>query len=88
MKGRQLWGGDQHNINETERSHNDGVSIAVKDEGRGFDTNNVPDPTAPDNLESVHGRGIHMMKALMDEVCFEEGGVVLRMKKHGSKAPH
>jgi serine/threonine-protein kinase RsbW len=66
----------------------DEVSIAVKDEGRGFDTNNVPDPTAPDNLESVHGRGIHMMKALMDEVCFEEGGVVLRMKKHGSKAPH
>ena len=66
----------------------DEVSIAVKDEGSGFDTNNVPDPTAPENLESAHGRGIHMMKALMDEVCFEEGGVVLRMKKHGSKAPH
>ena len=66
----------------------DEVSIAVKDEGNGFDTNNLSDPTAPENLESAHGRGIHMMKALMDEVCFEEGGVVLRMKKHGSKAPH
>jgi serine/threonine-protein kinase RsbW len=44
------------------------VSIAVKDEGKGFDTNNVPDPAAPENIRSVHGRGIHVIKALMDEV--------------------
>jgi len=70
------------------RCEPDEVSIAVKDEGKGFDVNNLPDSTVPEKLESPHGRGIHMMKALMDEVCFEEGGVVLRMKKHGSKAPH
>lgn len=63
------------------------VSIDVKDEGRGFDINNVPDPTAPQNLGSVHGRGIHVMKALMDEVRFEEGGVVVHMRKRAGEAP-
>jgi anti-sigma regulatory factor (Ser/Thr protein kinase) len=48
------------------------ISIAVKDEGRGFDANKVADPTAPENTGSVHGRGIYLMKALMDEVRFEE----------------
>jgi serine/threonine-protein kinase RsbW len=41
----------------------DEVSIAVKDEGKGFDTNNVPDPTSPENIESIHGRGIHVIRA-------------------------
>jgi serine/threonine-protein kinase RsbW len=48
----------------------DEVSIAVKDEGEGFEVNNVPGPTAPENIVSVHGRGIRVMKALMDEVRF------------------
>ena len=63
------------------------VSIAVKDEGKGFDINKVPDPTAPENLGSVHGRGIHVMKALMDEVRFEEGGAVIHMRKSAGEAP-
>ena len=63
------------------------VSIAVKDEGKGFDTNNLPDPTAPENIGSVHGRGIHMMKALMDEVRFEEGGAVIHMRKSAGETP-
>jgi serine/threonine-protein kinase RsbW len=64
----------------------DEVSIAVKDEGRGFDTNKIADPTAPVNIGSVHGRGIYLMKALMDEVRFEEGGVVVRMRKSAGPA--
>jgi serine/threonine-protein kinase RsbW len=63
------------------------VSIAVKDEGKGFDTNNVPDPTAPENIRSVHGRGIHVIRALMDEVRFEEGGAVIHMRKSVGDAP-
>ena len=54
----------------------DEVSIAVKDAGRGFDVNQEADPTTPENTRSVHGRGIYLMRALMDEVRFEEGGVV------------
>lgn len=59
----------------------DEVSIAVKDEGNGFDIDNVPDPTPPENLGSAHGRGIHVMKSLMDEVHFEQGGAVVHMRK-------
>ena len=57
------------------------VSIAVRDEGHGFDHNAVPDPTAPGAIESPHGRGIYLMKALMDEVRFEEGGAVVHLRK-------
>jgi serine/threonine-protein kinase RsbW len=62
------------------------VTIAVKDEGRGFDINRLTDPTAPENIGSVHGRGIYLMKTLMDDVQFEEGGVVVRMRKSASRA--
>jgi serine/threonine-protein kinase RsbW len=57
------------------------VSIAVKDEGQGFYVNKTADPTAAENTGSDHGRGIYLMKALMDEVRFEEGGVVVHMRK-------
>jgi serine/threonine-protein kinase RsbW len=63
------------------RGEPDEVSIAVKDEGKGFDTDNVPDPTAPQNIGSVHGRGIHVIRALIDAVRFEEGGTVVHMRK-------
>jgi serine/threonine-protein kinase RsbW len=63
----------------------DEVSIAVKDEGRGFDLNKIADPTAPEKTGAVHGRGIYLMKALMDEVRFEEGGVIVRLRKSTGK---
>jgi serine/threonine-protein kinase RsbW len=62
------------------------ISIAVKDEGRGFDADAIADPTAPENHGSIHGRGIYLMKALMDEVRFEECGVVVHMRKNTGKA--
>src|SRR6202035_3693187 len=74
-------------VHVTCRCEPDEVSIAVKDEGKGFDVNSVPDPAAPENIGSVHGRGIQLMKALMDEVRFEEGGVVVHMRKSAGKAP-
>ena len=74
-------------VHVTCRCEPDEVSIAVKDEGNGFGINSVPDPTAPENITSVHGRGIHVMKALMDEVRFEEGGVVVHMRKSVGEAP-
>ena len=44
----------------------------------------MPDPTAPENIGSCHGRGIYLMKAFMDEVRFEEGGVVVHMRKRAA----
>ena len=58
-----------------------GISIVVRDEGQGFDPTKVPDPTAIENVLSLSGRGIHLMKALMDEVHFERGGTVVHMSK-------
>src|ERR1700680_1455986 len=64
----------------------DEISIAVKDEGGGFDVSKIADPTAPENTGSVRGRGIYLMKARMDEVRFEEGGVVVHMRKSTGQA--
>jgi serine/threonine-protein kinase RsbW len=64
------------------RCYMDGeVAITVRDEGRGFDSSAVPDPTFRENLLFTHGRGIYLMKTLMDEVSFEEGGAVVMMRK-------
>ena len=57
------------------------VSITVQDEGQGFNGNALPDPTTPENRLVKHGRGIYLMKALMDEVRFEQGGAVVYMRK-------
>ena len=57
------------------------VSIVVRDEGEGFDSRAVPDPTEPEGLLLTHGRGLHLMRTLMDEVSFEENGTVVRMRK-------
>jgi serine/threonine-protein kinase RsbW len=73
-------------VHVTCRCEPDEVSIAVKDEGSGFDINTVPDPTTRKNIEAAHGRGILMMKSLMDEVSFEEGGVVVHMRKSAGEA--
>ena len=74
-------------VHVTCRCEPDQVSIAVKDEGSGFDINAVPDPTVRENIGSVHGRGILLMKAVMDEVRFEEGGAVVCMRKSAGEAP-
>jgi serine/threonine-protein kinase RsbW len=63
------------------RGGTDEVSIVIRDEGQGFDVDEVPDPTAPENIESSHGRGIYLMRTLMDEVRFERGGSVVYMRK-------
>jgi serine/threonine-protein kinase RsbW len=68
-------------VHVTCRCEPDEVSIAVKDEGQGFDINKMADPIGPENISSVHGRGIYLMNALMDEVRFEEDGVVVHMRK-------
>ena len=55
------------------------IKFKVEDEGGGFDFQNLPDPTAPENLEKPGGRGIFLMKHLSDEVDFKEGGRVVEL---------
>lgn len=63
----------------------DGVSIVVRDEGQGFNPVDVPDPTTPENVRSTYGRGIYLMKTLMDEVRFERGGTVVNIRRSRRK---
>ena len=63
------------------------VFLTVQDEGQGFDMAAVPDPTTPENRLLPHGRGIYLMKTLMDEVCFEQGGAVVYMHKASNARP-
>ena len=54
--------------------------ITVKDEGNGFDFNNLPDPTAPENIENITGRGIFLMQSLADSVEFKDNGATVVLK--------
>jgi serine/threonine-protein kinase RsbW len=65
----------------------DEVSLVIRDEGQGYDIGELPDPTAPENISSSHGRGIYLMKNLMDEVRFERGGAVVYMRKSAGENP-
>jgi serine/threonine-protein kinase RsbW len=60
------------------------VSITVRDQGKGFDSSSLLNPTFRENLLLTHGRGIYLMKTLMDEVSFEEGGAVVMMRKNSN----
>ncbi len=44
--------------------------ISIKDEGKGFNPSDVPDPTAPENLLKDSGRGLYLMKFYMDELKY------------------
>ncbi|MFN6038388.1 MAG: ATP-binding protein [Bacteroidota bacterium] len=56
------------------------VLFTVRDEGKGFDFNNLPDPTLPENIENPNGRGIFLMKHLADLVSFNKGGSEVELK--------
>ena len=58
-----------------------GVWLIVRDQGRGFDPSTVPNPLTPQGLVAEHGRGIYLIKLLMDEVSFKRGGSEVHMRK-------
>ena len=62
------------------------ILIVVTDQGKGFDfgkvMDNGSDPT------SVHGHGVPLMKAYMDDVHFARGGSEVHMRKRSRTAPH
>lgn len=51
----------------------------ISDEGAGFDYENLPDPTAPENLERPNGRGVFLMRNLADECLFEDNGRIVEL---------
>lgn len=55
------------------------VKFSVQDEGNGFDYNQLPDPTLPENIDKVGGRGVFLMKNLCDEVAFIDEGKAVEL---------
>mgnify|MGYP006086328427 FL=1 len=50
------------------------LSFVITDEGAGFEYNNLPDPTAPENITMIGGRGVFLIKQLADWVIFNDLG--------------
>jgi serine phosphatase RsbU (regulator of sigma subunit)/anti-sigma regulatory factor (Ser/Thr protein kinase)/HAMP domain-containing protein len=57
-------------------------SLVVRDEGQGFDYEALPDPTVEENLLLPHGRGVFLMRSMMDEVEFNEVGNSVQVSKY------
>jgi serine/threonine-protein kinase RsbW len=60
------------------------IAVRVEDSGSGFDASRVANPTDPSNLLDPHGRGLYLMRELMDEVSFEtrpDHGTTVRLRK-------
>jgi serine/threonine-protein kinase RsbW len=55
------------------------LQIIVKDKGPGFDYENIPDPTAPENIENINGRGVFLMEKLSDEMEFRDNGSTVEL---------
>lgn len=55
------------------------IKIRVTDEGSGFDPESLPDPTLPRNRHRAHGRGVFLIRQLMDHVAFNEQGNSIEM---------
>jgi serine/threonine-protein kinase RsbW len=66
-----------------------GLTVSVRDEGEGFEPEEVADPLAPENMLKSSGRGIFLIRNFMDEIELRrppEGGMEVKMIKKLAKA--
>jgi serine/threonine-protein kinase RsbW len=59
----------------------DGTTLRffIEDEGAGFDYDNLPDPTSPENREKPNGRGVFLMRNLADDCAFHDDGRLVEL---------
>lgn len=65
-------------------SNPEALTISIRDEGKGLESDEIPDPLAPENLLKQSGRGIFLIRAFMDEVRFRnmDPGTEITLIKH------
>ncbi len=64
---------------EFEIPNNYRLLIRVHDEGVGFEPGMLPDPTAPDNVGKIGGRGVFLMEQLSDQIFYTDNGRQVEM---------
>lgn len=64
--------------------HEGELFVEIEDQGQGFDPADVPDPTAPENLDRPSGRGLMLMRNFMDAVMYSDKGNFVAMRKRRS----
>jgi serine/threonine-protein kinase RsbW len=55
------------------------LHVLVADQGKGFNFLAIPDPTAPENIENISGRGVFLMEKLSDQVLFTDNGAKVEL---------
>jgi serine/threonine-protein kinase RsbW len=55
------------------------LKLRIQDKGPGFDYQHIPDPTAPENIENVSGRGVFLMSKLSDKIVFSDNGATVEL---------
>jgi len=68
-------------VNVHIKADKDKVIFDIHDQGKGFDFLDVPDPTKEPNLHNPSGRGVFLMRKVMDKVEYYDGGSGVRMTK-------
>ena len=75
--------GNKLDINKTVKIDftvvNGKLTIAIEDQGPGFDFNSIPDPTMPENIENISGRGVFLMRKLTDEIVYNDKGTKVEL---------
>lgn len=56
------------------------LNFAITDQGKGFNFNDLPDPTAPENILKIGGRGVFLMRQLADLVIFSNEGSTVEVQ--------
>jgi CheY-like chemotaxis protein/anti-sigma regulatory factor (Ser/Thr protein kinase) len=75
-------------IQVTTRMTRDEAEFIIRDEGEGFDPTQLPDPSDPENIERLSGRGLLLMRTFMDELRYNDrGNEVTLIKRTAAAAP-
>ena len=74
-------GQDENKVVEVRSATRNGkLAITVRDEGKGFDYSNLPDPTCAEKIRECGGRGVFLMRQLSDRSRFQDNGRIVEME--------
>ncbi len=77
----------QKNVTVDCRVSSDRFVIDIRDQGKGFDRTEVPDPTREENLERPSGRGLLLIESYMHQVRYDDHGRHLHMERANQNQP-